>query len=298
MNYDEQALRFDCRGEASIGIASLPRTPRPTGVVIVVGGPQYRAGSHRQFVLLARALAQAGYPALRFDYRGMGDSTGEACTFETVDDDIACALAAFQRAAPQIERFVLWGLCDGASAALMYVLRSNDPRVAGLCLANPWLRSEATLARTQVKHYYTRRVLQREFWAKLASGGIGADALRSLARSVAQAVGGGDPATGATVDLSARAPYQHLMAAGWQGFDKPLLLLLSGEDYTAKEFLEFVASDARWRGALERPRVRRHDLADADHTFSDPSARGRVEALTLDWLGDAVTSEPRRAKVA
>ena len=39
-------------------------------MVIVVGGPQYRAGSHRQFTLLARHIAAAGYPVLRFDARG------------------------------------------------------------------------------------------------------------------------------------------------------------------------------------------------------------------------------------
>jgi alpha/beta superfamily hydrolase len=45
-------------------------------VLVIVGGPQYRAGSHRQFTLLARSLAEQGFAVLRFDYRGMGDSTG------------------------------------------------------------------------------------------------------------------------------------------------------------------------------------------------------------------------------
>jgi len=48
-----------------------------TGVLIVVGGPQYRVGSHRQFVMLARFLADHGVPCMRFDYRGMGDVSGE-----------------------------------------------------------------------------------------------------------------------------------------------------------------------------------------------------------------------------
>ncbi|KAB8057318.1 hydrolase 1, exosortase A system-associated, partial [Janthinobacterium violaceinigrum] len=57
-----------------VGILSLPAAPGPRGVLIVTGGPQYRVGSHRQFVLLARALAAQGVPVLRFDLRGMGDS--------------------------------------------------------------------------------------------------------------------------------------------------------------------------------------------------------------------------------
>jgi hypothetical protein len=46
-------------------------------VVIIVVGPQYRAGLHRQFVSLARTLSTAGFLVLRYDYRGMGDSDGE-----------------------------------------------------------------------------------------------------------------------------------------------------------------------------------------------------------------------------
>src|SRR5690349_24048098 len=72
-----------------------PRPPRSTlfpyttlfrsrGVLLVVGGPQYRVGSHRQFALLCRRLAGRGVPALRFDYRGMGDADGAARTFESV----------------------------------------------------------------------------------------------------------------------------------------------------------------------------------------------------------------------
>ena len=44
-------------------------------VVIVVGGPKYGVGSHRQFVTTARYVAAAGYPVLRFDYPSKGDSS-------------------------------------------------------------------------------------------------------------------------------------------------------------------------------------------------------------------------------
>jgi len=52
------------------------------GVLIVVGGPQYRVGSHRQFLLLSRRLAAEGHPVMRFDYRGMGDASGAMRGFE------------------------------------------------------------------------------------------------------------------------------------------------------------------------------------------------------------------------
>ena len=63
----EQPLLIECAGEQLVGIISRPPVAAPAalGVVIVVGGPQYRAGSHRMFVELARALATAGHAVLR-----------------------------------------------------------------------------------------------------------------------------------------------------------------------------------------------------------------------------------------
>ena len=168
---DEQVLRIDCEGARLWGILARPGADRAvsgTAVLIVVGGPQYRAGSHRQFVLLARALAAAGHPTLRFDYTGMGDSEGEPRAFDAVGPDIRAALDALAEACPECTRLAVWGLCDAASAALMFATR--DPRVAGIAACNPWARSEATLAAATVKHYYTARLLQPEFWRKLSLG--------------------------------------------------------------------------------------------------------------------------------
>jgi alpha/beta superfamily hydrolase len=99
----------------------LPEKQPACGVLVVVGGPQYRVGSHRQFLLLSRRLASEGYPVMRFDYRGMGDGGGAMRSFEDVSADIGAAIEAFQRRCPSVRRIVLWGLCDAASAALLYV---------------------------------------------------------------------------------------------------------------------------------------------------------------------------------
>lgn len=280
MNYTEQAIIFDCGQETLAGITAVPEAPASTGVVIIVGGPQYRAGSHRQFVLLARSLAIAGYPVLRFDYRGMGDSTGTPRDFTDVTDDISAAITSIQEQLPSVKHVVLWGLCDGASAALLYWNDTRDSRVSGLCLLNPWVRSEASLARAHVKHYYVQRLMQKQFWAKLLSGKVAIAALAGLLRNVRLMVtGSGSPAR------ALHQPFQQRMAQAWDHFGGNILLLLSGDDYTAKEFLEYASMDAAWAGLLGCPNVVRHDLPDADHTFSDTAARTRVEATTLEWLG-------------
>ena len=290
MTAGEHAVVFGCAGEPLVGVLHVPPTPADTAVVVIVGGPQYRAGSHRQFVLLARALAGAGYAVLRFDYRGMGDSSGPQRSFQAVSADIGVAIDALQSRLPNVQHVALWGLCDGASAALLYRDATRDPRVAGLCVLNPWVRSEASLARTQVKHYYRQRLMQRDFWIKLVTGKVAAGALNGLLRNVAKARRGG----GAMADTSS---FQDRMADAWCSFEGSILLLSSGADFTAKEFAEYTSGATRWANAWRHPRLTKHVLDGADHTFSNASARSWVETHTLEWLGSFDAVHVRRSAV-
>lgn len=288
MKHVETPVVFSVAGDALLGIvaspniSNFPELPADCGVLIIVGGPQYRVGSHRQFLLLARRLAAAGYPALRFDYRGMGDSEGAMRGFEAVTEDIGAAIDALLRACPTIRRVVLWGLCDAASAALLYMQETGDPRVAGLVLLNPWGRSEATLAQTHIKHYYGQRLLQPAFWRKLLRGQLPIrQTLRDFLGSLRLAHSNGKDTTSSLRD---RASFQERMAVGWRDFSGKLLLILSGDDYTAKEFLEYAASHQDWSGLLVGPNVVRVDMPGADHTFSCAASRAAVEKATLEWL--------------
>ena len=275
----EQALVFDCEGESLVGILTRPDVPSDVGIVIVVGGPQYRIGSHRQFVLLARAFAAAGHSVLRFDYRSMGDASGERRDFLDVNEDVAAAVAALRGHCPDVRRVVLWGLCDGASAALLYVQARADHGIAGLCLLNPWVRSAASLARTQIRHYYLARLSQRSFWSKLLSGKVAMQALRDLAGNLRNARSRPAPARPQT------ASYQERMAAGWQNYPGEILLLLSEDDYTAKEFIEHAQMAPAWKGALARQGLEQQVLAGTNHTFSNAADRSVVLESTLRWLG-------------
>ena len=288
MNVSETALVFDCVGETLVGVLATNNALAETGVVLVVGGPQYRAGSHRYFVQLARALAGAGFPTLRFDCRGMGDSSGGPQHFEAIADDIRAAIDALQQRSPTVRQVVLWGLCDGASAALLYLQAAADPRVAGLCLLNPWVRSQVSLARTQIKHYYPQRLMHRGFWLKLLSGRVTISALSRLWRSIGLAFSG----------TTSAPSYQQRMASALAAFPGPVLLLLSETDYTAKEFVEFTQSDRGWQVALARARVQRQVLPDADHTLSGAATKAQAQGIMQAWLREqfAATVDQKKRK--
>lgn len=294
----ETALTWPCEGDALVGILHRPAgTAQRRGVVVVVGGgPQYRAGGHRQLTLWSRRLSAEGYPVLRFDYRGMGDAHGEFRGFLDADNDIRSAVDQLLQQQPELDEVVLWGECDASSAILLYAHR--DPRVKGVVLLNPWVRTEAVAAQAILRFYYLQRLLQPSFWKKLASGQLNPlTALRSLwqllqqsrasgrasgraAAPVAQAASG--PALGAPIPRDLALTEGLLI--GWQRFAGPILLVLSGRDLIAREFDVLTRSSEAWRAAVARPTLSRHDLPDGDHTFSSAVQRGTVVDWGLSWL--------------
>jgi exosortase A-associated hydrolase 1 len=280
---DERALIFDCRADALVGILHDPGVTRhDMALLVVVGGPQYRVGSHRQFVLMARRLADAGYAVLRFDYRGMGDSSGERRTFEAVDDDIRSAIDALLLELPSARGVVLFGLCDAASAALAY--SGSDPRVQGLILANPWVRTEAGEARAQVRHYYGQRLLTRVFWGKVFSGQFDvAASLGGLTSAFRRSLG---TATGAAEGRA--IDYIDRMLAGLDRSDRPVLLLMSERDLTAREFDDLCRNSEAWAKQLSSPKVRRFDVPEADHTFSSAATLEMATDTMLAWLRESM----------
>ncbi len=275
--FEESVVTIGPPGAELVGVLAQPADRAATkaaGVVIVVGGPQTRVGSHRQFVLMARALAQAGYPCLRFDYTGMGDSPGPRPDFERAGPDIRRACDALLAQVPGVTKIALWGLCDGATAALFYAVA--DERVAAVIAANPWARSEATRSAAIVADHYTTRLRSREFWRRLIAGkvdviGAAAEARGHLWRSWTQSTrtceAGGDDLPG-RVARALSAPCQTVR------------LQLSGRDLTAAEFEVAIKNGGKSLDASTT--ILRLDRA--DHTFSEPEAWNSVLADTCEQL--------------
>jgi hypothetical protein len=141
------------------------------------------------------------------------------------------------------------------------------------------MRDDASLARAQVKHYYGGRLASRAFWAKALRGELDVgQSLRGFVGTAARSVGSRSAALAA-------GSFRARMAEGLDGFDGHVLLVLSGNDLTAKEFLEHVRESETWTRLLASPKIRRIELPEADHTFSRAAWRREVEDATLEWLG-------------
>ncbi len=228
MNYRDIPLIFECENCRLVGIVARPQMPSISGVLIVVGGPQYRSGSHRQFTLLARDLAEHGTASLRFDYRGMGDSEGSRRNFTEVDADLRSAIDAFLAVAPSVRHVIIWGLCDAASAALYYA--HTDSRVKGLVLLNPWVHSEAGAGRTRLKHYYFVRLLQGSFWLKLFSGQVRVDvSVAELFKTILRLFAKKENVSRAVSPMG-NATHIDRMLVAMRLFSGDILLILSGKD--------------------------------------------------------------------
>lgn len=275
---EEKLISFECCSSEMLGVLHIPeRVDFDVGILVVVGGPQYRVGSHRQFVLMARALAAAGFPVFRFDCRGMGDSGGESRGFDGIGDDIRAASDCFLASVAGLRRIVLWGLCDGASAILMSC--AGSPHNAGLVLANPWVHSASGEAQAVLKQYYGARLLQRGFWIKVFSARF--NLLKSVSdfvRAVFRARMQGGPVTGQSGGFVAR------MLEGLVAFNGPVLVLISGRDLTAQEFVGLCERNRHWQQAMSREGIEVYRMAEADHTFSTSASLEQASRRTVDWL--------------
>ena len=128
MNFTEETIDL---GEGVFGIVSQPPPDRKkkTGVIIFNSGILHRPGPFRMHARLARRLASLGYPTLRFDFPGVGDSLARATRppMQIVRDVLERA-----QQATGCTRFVAGGICSAAD--LGWQLALEDERVAGVLL--------------------------------------------------------------------------------------------------------------------------------------------------------------------
>lgn len=118
-----------------VGILSVPdkkTAELQPGILIFNAGLIHHIGPFRMSVVLARSLEQIGFPVLRFDFSGIGDSgkCSEALTDEQrVREEYRAATELLTRYC-RCEQFILIGLCSGADNS--HLLMKGDPRIRGI----------------------------------------------------------------------------------------------------------------------------------------------------------------------
>lgn len=125
------------------GVVTEP-VGEPAGLdVLLLSGGMYTLSTNRNrmFVNLARDLAGRGHRVLRFDYCGVGDSTGVTGPYALGDPNSPDALGAMECLATGGRNgLAVVGCCYGARAA-MHAL-ADDPRLRSMVLMAPPLGDE------------------------------------------------------------------------------------------------------------------------------------------------------------
>ncbi len=245
-------VAFVCAGATLWGMLDNAPVIGSTGLLIVSGGREIRAGAHGGMAQIARWLADTcGVPVFRHDRRGVGDSEGPLAPWQGQREDIDAALAAFRAAVPGMRRVVALGLCDSASALMLH---AASLRIDGLVLINPW-----TFAGDDAPGHGAA-ALRRRYWARLTDPAAlwrlfsGQVNLKKLAGGLKTAAAGTPADPGPIAALR----------EGLARFGGTVQVLLSAEDRTGERFAELWGANDP--GVAVHP-GRSHSLTD------DPTAR-------------------------
>ena len=265
-------LMFPCEGARLA--ATLDDAPGTTGLLIVSGGNEVRAGAHRGQAMLAARIAAQGFPVFRFDRRGIGDSEGDNTEFSGSAADIAAAIAAFKQAAPHLTRILAFGNCDAATALLLHEV---PERPHALILSNPWTFDEETTAPSPeaIRARYWRKLKNPAELLRLFTGKVD---LRKLGKGLAAA--SSTAATSALANQIAQALRSYCDTGG------TVHTLAASRDRTGQAFLTAWRSDT-FRHMQPNPAITLAERDSAAHSYAD--------ARDADWLFDQIIAQLSRA---
>jgi pimeloyl-ACP methyl ester carboxylesterase len=173
-------VTFDVHGMRLLGMLDRPGPGRPeraVGVLMLNSDDGCRLGPHRLWVRLAAALCERGFPCLRFDYRGCGDSEGPDES-PTADVALADALAAASLLQDRtgVRAIVLVGICYGAEVALLAGECLDSAVGVVACSTGRYVTAagyEESLADAwRYVQGYGRKLLSRDAWRRILTGRV------------------------------------------------------------------------------------------------------------------------------
>lgn len=132
----ESPIYFESEGRRVFGVLHEPagRPARPA-IVFCAALAEEKLWAHRVFVNLARDFAERGFPVLRFDTWGEGDSEGdfEQATLATRVADAGAAARLLRERQPQATAVGWLGLRLGATIAALAAERDHSKGPLVLC---------------------------------------------------------------------------------------------------------------------------------------------------------------------
>ena len=255
----ETPFVFDSDGFQLVGMLHRPgdsaiRNPQPA-ILFLHGFTGQKTEAHRVFVKTARALARAGFTALRFDFRGSGDSGGEfeQATVNGWRHDARVAFDTLLRQ-PGVDagRVGVIGLSMGGAVACH--LAAGEPRVRSLTLWSAVANGPEVLSVVgspeSVEH------LAKHGWADRMGNKVSAAFVKEFE-------------TMRPADDLARSQCPVFIAHG-----------------TADETVPVAQADVFEAAARATPgrRVEKFIVPFADHTYANVALEARVIEATVAWF--------------
>lgn len=282
----KEALVIPCKDDYLVGVLQLPTDKNDCEklALFVVGGPQYRIGSHRLFYAIANALCEHGITSFRFDCRGMGDSTGEIRKYYQFNEDISAAILSLENRFENVESITLIGLCDGATAALKYAAEKGG--IDKLILINPWVNSQKAEANAMLKSYYLKKIYSKDFWGKLIKGNVNVkESISSFAGVIVRKFYSNKDTSQKSnnsienniIKVSGE-PSEEDVCEWLTKYNGNISVILSENDLTAKKFNNFFKTN---NGRNELDDIEFQNISSADHTFSTIDSKNRLIELVM-----------------
>lgn len=252
----EIPVTFQNQREQLVGMWHAPAgngDPAPV-VVFCHGYTGHKAESHRLFVATARTLAARGVGALRFDFRGSGDSAGEMVDM-TVSREVSDARAAlsFVRMLPEVDesRIALLGLSLGGLVTALTL--AEEPEVRAAVLWNPVADTLAVVERRKTPTSDTE--LATRGFADYGGWAVGVPFLE---------------------ELQHLRPLEKVLASKANHF-----IVLGGKDESVPN-----ADGLAYRAALDAAGlpVELHVIEEGGHTFESLPTKKEAIDVTVDWL--------------